>query len=188
MVHATGSLEARRDASVKFNVKTGKDLMTPFRLKHLHKNFALFSLIGCANLVNPGLRQPSLATLEDPICTIPTRYITEGFSGEASAAGLEYLMREAQWDQESEYGAYQWARECCVNANARHVGWHYLDPTTRDLVVPLCAFGWSPGPLPFMRERERAYQQSVAFQRRCCAQPTHELDGVWCSCPDDVYR
>jgi hypothetical protein len=188
LVHATGSLEARRDASVKFNVKTGKDLMTPFRLKHLHKNFALFSLIGCANLVNPGLRQPSLATLEDPICTIPTRYITEGFSGEASAAGLEYLMREAQWDQESEYGAYQWARECCVNANARHVGWHYLDPTTRDLVVPLCAFGWSPGPLPFMRERERAYQQSVAFQRRCCAQPTHELDGVWCSCPDDVYR
>jgi hypothetical protein len=156
--------------------------------KHHVLMLSTLGLLGCANLRHPGLRTPSLATLEDPICTIPTRYITEGFSGEESAAGLEYLMREAQWDQESEFGAYQWALECCMTANARHVGWHYLDPTTRDLVVPLCAFGWSPGPEPFRRERERAYRQSEAFTRRCCAQPTHELDGVSCSCPDDDYR
>ncbi len=157
-------------------------------LNPLTRSLSALWLVGCAHLSQPGLRTPSLATLEDPICTIPTRYITEGFSGEESAAGLEYLMRESQWDQESEYGAYQWALECCMTANARHVGWHYLDPTTRDLVVPLCAFGWSPGPEPFRRERERAYRQSEAFFRRCCAQPTHELDGVWCSCPEDEYR
>jgi hypothetical protein len=48
--------------------------------------------------------------------------------------------QSGEWSQQSEYGRYWYARECCSIEGARFMGWETIPGGTSE-VAPICLFG-----------------------------------------------